>query len=142
MSDKTDLEKQEEEVGVLYGNPKGLGAVDKSMLEISDTNRLVFDSRQSELQIALKLLHSALYAADNKKPERQKIKNESTGEWKTETVRVDNWKWLSELNRMVETNQLTIRGYSRSQHLRQAAALVGVAVEDEPESFWNRLFGR
>jgi len=143
MSEKTGLEKQEDEVkGVIFGNPASINGADKSMLEMTETNRLIFDSRQSELQLALNLLHRALVAADNRQPVVKRVKDSQSGEWRTERVSVDNWKWLTEFDHIIRTNQLTIKGYSRAQHLRQSASLAPIAVEEEQTGFWQRLFGR
>lgn len=142
MSDKTGLEVQEEQVNnVTFGKPVGIGSVDKSMLEMTDTNRLVFDSRQSELQLACNYLYRSLVAWDNRIPEHKRVQDSQTGNWHTERITVDNWRWLNEFDRIVRTNQLTIKGYSRAQHLRQQASQAAIAVEEEQTSFWQRLFG-
>lgn len=143
MPEKTALEHQEDEVkNLLFGKPSSLSGIDKSMLEMSETNRLVYDSRQSELQLSCKLLHRALVATDNRKPIYKKVQESQTGKWRTEKIIVDNWKWLDLFNHDVMTNQLTIKGYSRAQHLRQQANQTPIAVEEEQRSFWERLFGR
>lgn len=140
--DKTGLEVQEEQVNnVIFGKPTGIGAGDKSMLEMTETNRLVINSRQSELQIGVSLLHAALFTEDNIKPEYKRVKD-SEGNWTTERVYTDNWKWLLDLDHMIRTNQLTIRGYSRSQHLRQSAQMLPVSPEEEQEGFWQRIMGK
>lgn len=143
MPEKTYLENQEDEIkGVIFGKPEGLGSVDKSMLEMTPTNRLVFDSRQSELQIACLLLHEALVKTDNRRQKYKRVQDSQTGEWHTERLIVDNWKWLLDFDFKVMSNQLTIKGYSRSQHLRQNAQQEPVTVEDEQQGFWERLFSR
>lgn len=142
MPEKTGLEQQEDQVNnLIFGNPTSVGAVDKSMLEMTETNRLIINARQSELQIACNLLHAALKAEENKKPGYKRVKD-SQGNWRTERIIHDHWKWLSDLDRVVRTNQLTIKGFSRAQHLRQAANMVAIAVEEEQQGFWQRLFGR
>jgi hypothetical protein len=142
MTEKTGLEHQEDEVkAMIFGNPTGINAFDKSMLEISETNRLIFDARQSELQLALNLLYRALVNTDNRHPSWRKVKDSQTGEWRTERENIDNWKWLTEFDRIIRTNQLTIKGYSRAQHLRQSASQAAIAVEEEQAGFWQRLFG-
>lgn len=142
MSEKTGLEKQEDEVkGVIFGNPGSFNATDKSMLEMTDTNRLVYDNRQSSLQIALKMAHTALVATDNRKRTTRRVKDSQTDQWRTETVIRDNWGWLLNVDNLVMTNQLTIKGYSRAQHLRQSAQQAAVTVEEEQLGFWQRLFG-
>lgn len=141
MSDKTGLETQEDEVKVLLGKPTGINGIDKSMLEMSPTNRLIIDSRQSELQICVNLLHTALVKTDNRIPTYRKIKDSETQAWRTETDIVDHWKWLSDLDSIVRTNQLTIKGYSRAQHLRQSANQSPITVEDEQQNFLQKLFG-
>lgn len=144
MAEKTGLEQQEDEIKPLvFGNPTSLsGVVDKSMLEMTETNRLVFDSRQSELQIACDLIYSALVATDNRRPRYKRVQDSATGKWRTEVKTADCWKWIKDFNHRVMTNQLTIKGYSRAQHLRQQASQIAVAVEEEQVGFWERLFGR
>jgi hypothetical protein len=142
MTEKTGLEKQEEEVSnLIFGKPTSIGATDKSMLEMTDTNRLIINARQSELQIACNLLHASLYAEENKKPEYKRVRD-SQGQWKTERAYHDHWKWLQDFDHIVRTNQLTIKGFSRAQHLRQQASMSAIAVEEEQQSFWQRLFGK
>jgi hypothetical protein len=140
-NEKTQLEQMETEVDdVLFGKVKGLGTVDKSMLERSPTNKLIWDSRQSELHLATKLLYRALYALDNTKPEYERVHDDATGGFKMKLIERDNWEWLLELEKGVLDNQLTIRGYSRSQHLRQNANAAGLSGEDDEPGFWARLF--
>lgn len=142
MPEKTGLEHQEDEVkGLIFGNPAGIGGVDKSMLEMTPTNRLVIDCRQSELQLTCNLLHAALVATDNRRAKLERIQDSQTGQWHTVRKKVDHWLWLKEFNHQVQTNQLTIRGYSRAQHLRQQASQVAVAVEEEQRNWLQRLFG-
>ena len=143
MPEKTGLEHQEDELKpLIFGNPSSLSGVDKSMLEMTETNRLVYDNRQSELQIACDLIYNALVATDNRIPIYVKKQDSQTGEWRTERKIIDNWQWLKNFNHHVMTNQLTIKGYSRAQHLRQQASQVAVAVEEEQQGFWERLFSR
>lgn len=143
MADKTGLERQEEDINLLFGNPQGLGMGDKSMLEMTDTNRLVIDSNQSSKQIAVEMLHKALVEIDNfAMPTYKRMKDEQTGEYYMVLEIVDNWAWLKDLKYAVQTNQLTIRGYSRSQHLRQSASMTPVAPEEEQQNIFQRLFGR
>lgn len=144
MSEKTALERQEDELkqGTIFGKPSGLGAGDKSMLEMSPTNRLIISAEQSALQLAINLLHRALYERDNIDPPTRRVYDEAAEKWRTETVRVDNWRWLADLDRAVRENQLVMRGYSRSQHLRQSAEMQGLAIENEQPGLLQRLFGR
>lgn len=131
----------EEDSGAVFGKPSGIGATDKTMLEMTDTNRLVFDSYQSELIIALELLYDALVARDNIYPHSRKIQDYE-GRWTTEYYEVDNWKWIKRIIYNVKTNQLTIKGYSRNQHLRQAAAAANILTEPERDAnFLQRMFG-
>jgi len=142
MPEKTALELQEEKLAPMFGGPQGLNAADKSMLEISDTNRWVFDSEQSELLIALQMLHDALVAHDNRNPETIHIQDPHTGQWVTRKLSIDHWKWIIDIIYLVKTNQLTIDAFSRMQHLRQAVSMAGI-TEGEPErpGFFSRLFG-
>lgn len=141
MAEKTGLESQEEEVRkVLFGNPGSIGGVDKSMLEMTSTNKLVFDSRQSELHLAARLLHQALVLTENRQAAYKKVKDPQTGQWSTRREYTDSWRWLKDFIPWVMENQLTIKGYSRSQHLRQASVQMGVANENEPQpGFFERI---
>ena len=142
MPEKTGLEKMEETASVMFGNPTALnGAADKSMLEMTDTNRWVFDSNQSELLLAIDLLHKALISVDNRRPSYRRTLDEQTGKWSSHVVQVDNWAWLDGIVYGVKTNQLTIKAFSRFQHLKQTAAMSNIVEVDEPRSFWARLFG-
>lgn len=143
MPDKTPLEMQEEKLIPMFGGPGGMGMADKSMLEMSDTNRWVFDSQQSELLIAWRLLHDALVAYDNRKPAQIQQKDPQTGQIHTKTIVVDNWRWMLNLEYLVKTNQLTIGAFSRMQHLRQIVNMTGITGEEEESGNWlQRFFGR
>lgn len=140
-NDQTQLEKLETEVDdVMFGKVHGLGTMDKSMLERSPTNKLVWDARQSELHIASRLLYNALTAIDNVKPGYERVQDEQTGKWHTRPLKHDYWTWLLEIEKHVFDNQLTVRGYSRSQHLRQNANSAGLSEVDEKPGFFERLF--
>lgn len=142
MPEKTALELQEEKLVPMFGGAQGLNANDMSMLQISDTNRWVYDSNQSELLIALQMMHDALVAHDNRNPEKIKLQDPNTGQWVTRSVSVDNWKWITNITYLVKTNQLTIDAFSRMQHLRQSVNMTGIN-EPEPEKpgFFARLLG-
>lgn len=139
---KTNLGRMEEKAEQMFGGPRPFGMVDHSMLEMTDTNRWIFDKRQSELSLAWLMLHDALVSADNRTPRYKKVQNSQTGEWHSERIIVDNWRWMLEIDYRIRTNQLTIGAFSRFQHLRQTASMFPIAHEDEQPSFWDRLFGR
>jgi len=145
MSEQTGLEKQEAQVEkTLFGNPTGLNSSDKSMLEMSDTNRLIYSARQSQLELGVVLLHGALVAHDNRKPEYKIVTDPQTGDrYKVPKIK-DHWQWLKDIDYLVRTNQLTIKGYSRAQYLRQSAPMAGIAEGEELANpgILERFFGR
>lgn len=143
MSGETALDIMEKKAAQVFGGPQMLGGgmIDKSMLEMSDTNRLVFDKNQSQLQIGVKMLHTALVLADNRKTRFRAVKD-SEGKYHNEAYIVDNWKWLLSDDFQVMANQLTVTGYSRSQHLKQIASMSPVNNTEGGDSLWARLTGR
>lgn len=143
MSGETALERMEKQAELTFGGPKAAfgGMVDKSMLEMNDTNRWLFDANQSKLEIACCYLHQAVVNADNRKP-RYKAVKDNQGQWKNERVQVDNWSWIKHLDYHVRMNQLTIGDHSRLQHLRQLVAAANIAPPDSEQGFFSRLFNR
>lgn len=123
MSDSTSLERMEKQAELTFGGAKPFGGmVDHVMLEMSDTNKWTHSEAQSNLGIGLSLLHDALVATDNRKPRYRPVKDSQSGEWRSERVIVDNWRWLTRIDYWVKTNQLTFGAFSREQFLKQAAA--------------------
>jgi hypothetical protein len=123
MGESTALERMEKQAELTFGGPKPFGGmVDHVLLEMNDTNKWVHSEEQSNLGIGVQLLHDALVATDNRKPRYKNVKDAHTGEWHAERVLVDNWRWLSRLDYLVKTNQLTIGAFSREQFLKQAIA--------------------
>lgn len=138
MAEKTGLEFQEQEQDhVLFGNPTGVNSTDKSMLEMTETNRLIFNSEQSALQLAINLIHEGLKAADNRTLKYERVRDSDTGGFRMVISQVDHWAWLKKLDQGVRANQLVIRGYSRQQHLRQHTASISIGLEDEQRSIFD-----
>jgi hypothetical protein len=142
MPDTTGLERMEHKLEQMWGGAKPFGMGDKSMLEMDDVNRWTFDKRQSELLIAWRMLHDALVAADNRVPRFKRVKDSQTGEWKSERVWVDNFKWMMDLDYWVKTNQLSIEQNARIMHLRWTQAQSAIAHEEHELGFFDRLLGR
>lgn len=142
MPDKTTLETLEDKAVPLFGELHGTGSIDKSMLELSDTNRLTISPDQSQLLIAWNLLHNTLAAFENlTMPKTERVYDPDTGRWHTAAVRVDSWAWMVDFDFGIKSNQLTLGGYSRLQHLRQNAQMVPLSEGDDPPGFWQRFFG-
>lgn len=124
---QTTVDKLREQYGLVYGEMKQIGAVDHSMLEMSDTNRYVYGAWQSELMVALLETHDALVRYDNVE------KHFNLGPMDPQTrkrprveVIEDNWTWILDLIYLIKTQQLTIEAFSRMQHLHLAAAMTAL----------------
>jgi hypothetical protein len=143
MAEQQTYVEQQEAIQSALGNAVPAGEVDKSMLEIWETNQLWASDRQVQLAQAWRLLHDALVKRDNLKPVYEDVLDKRTGEIRRVRVVTDNWSWMLDFDYGIRTKQLTRGGYSRQQHLGVATATVlsMQAQQQQNKGFWGRLFG-
>lgn len=130
-----------------------INQTDSSMLDGSNwpTNRLVFDGKQSQLLVAWKALHMALREHDYYLKRKEILEHAIKVNLRAPTIMeleklldtsfVDAWAWMEDFSYCVETNQLTVKGYSRDQHLAMYKAQSMSVSGGEEQAKKKGIFG-
>lgn len=151
MAGDTNLEKLKKDAEAVFGAASPLGGtMDHSMLEKSDTNKLIFDGYQAQLHIAVKGTHDVMMAWENmdmttgKHKNFREITDPVTKVVETKPIWLDYHEQSLRDIYNVETDQLTCDAFSRRQFLNQivASSPLGPMPEEQAsgiKGWWQRI---